>query len=86
MNVDRDSGSVNAYINNCAWTGEQPERPDQENGGGGEDEAPIPKPLSPPESGIDDSAEFCAVINENGDLTKTKDEWNDHDMDSQVQE
>ena len=86
LNVDRDSGSVNAYVNNCAWTGEKPELPEEENGGGGGDEIPTPKPPPLPESDIDDPAEFCAVINENGDLTKTRDEWNDLDMDKQVEE
>lgn len=87
LNVDRDSGSVNAYINNCAWTGEQPENPDEEGGNGGDDdEIPIPKPPPAPDSPIDDPAEFCSVINSNGDLTKTEEEWDSLNMDKQVRE
>lgn len=47
---------------------------------------PEPAPPKPPGGVIDDATEFCAVVDDDGNIKKTQDEWNKLDMDGQVEE
>lgn len=80
LSVHHETGVVDAYLNKCAWAGEDP---NEGGGGGGGGDGGDWVPPSIPDGIFKEK--FCSVIDENSQLTKTQKEWTDNDMDKQVE-